>query len=58
MIDERDNKTGEKEIDRMLKVMPYFTETLVTILRHGFLEQKRLFLMVKIARRNKSWMLF
>jgi hypothetical protein len=24
MIDERDNKTGEKEIDRMLKVMPYF----------------------------------
>jgi hypothetical protein len=24
MIDERDNKTGEKEIDRKLKVMPYF----------------------------------
>jgi hypothetical protein len=24
MIDERDNKTGEKDIDRMLKVMPYF----------------------------------
>ena len=51
MIDERDKKMGEKEIDRLI-----LTETLVTILRHGFLVQKRLFLMVKIARRNKSWM--
>ena len=56
MMIERDSKTTEKEIDRMLKVIPYFNGDSIDNFESWVLHAKKT--LSYTVRMNRSWMLF